>query len=106
MRPQDEGVLTCSPSDTLEGIIPKLNKVTGMPVISVDGKVIGVISRKVSIELNGPDGFSILHVVGGRTCNSDSQTLASILHRTYLTHRTSSRSEEPRGPYKLPCPST
>ena len=49
MRSQEAGVLTCSPSDTLEGIIPKLNKVTGMPVISEAGKVIGVISRKVSM---------------------------------------------------------
>ena len=35
------------PEDKLQDIIPKLNKVTGMPVISPDSKVIGVISRKV-----------------------------------------------------------
>ena len=49
MRSRAEGVLTCSPSDTLEGIIPSLNRVTGMPVIGADGKVIGVISRKVGL---------------------------------------------------------
>lgn len=47
MRANTEGVLTCLPEDKLQDIIPKLNKVTGMPVISPDSKVIGVISRKV-----------------------------------------------------------
>ena len=47
MRSSAEGVFTCSPSESLEDIIPRLDKVTGMPVIGADGKVIGVISRKV-----------------------------------------------------------
>ena len=47
MRSSAEGVLTCTPSESLEDIIPRLDKVTGMPVLGPDGKVIGVISRKV-----------------------------------------------------------
>lgn len=42
-----DNVLVASPSETLDDIIPKLNKVTGLPVIDSDGACIGVISRKV-----------------------------------------------------------
>ncbi len=42
-------VLTAYPDETLQGIIPKLDKVSGLPVIDrLEGKVVGVISRKVS----------------------------------------------------------
>jgi len=46
MRTNDRGVLTCSPGDTLEAIIPSLTQVTGMPVINDAGRLVGVISRK------------------------------------------------------------
>lgn len=39
-------MLVARPHETLEDIIPKLNIVTGLPVISADGQVVGVISRK------------------------------------------------------------
>lgn len=52
MRSTSLGVLTCSPDETLDSIIPKLNKVTGLPVISSsDNKVIGVISRTDIIKI-------------------------------------------------------
>jgi len=47
MRTNERGVLTCSPGDTLESIIPSLTQVTGMPVINDAGRLVGVISRKV-----------------------------------------------------------
>lgn len=49
MRTTSEGVLTVKPTETLEETIPKLNKVSGLPVIGDDGKVVGVISRKVRL---------------------------------------------------------
>lgn len=52
MRSTSAGVLTCSPEETLDSIIPKLNKVTGLPVISSsNNKVIGVISRTDIIKI-------------------------------------------------------
>ena len=51
MRSTSEGVLTCGPEETLTSIIPKLNKVTGLPVISPENKVIGVISRTDIIKI-------------------------------------------------------
>lgn len=50
MRSRERGVLSCTPAETLESIIPRLSKVTGLPVLNEQGKVVGVISRKV----NGP----------------------------------------------------
>jgi hypothetical protein len=47
MRDLAQGVLSCTPEETLKQTIPKLNKVTGMPVLNAEGKVVGVISRKV-----------------------------------------------------------
>ncbi|KAG2427665.1 hypothetical protein HXX76_012314 [Chlamydomonas incerta] len=46
MRKESQGILTTTPDVTLAAIIPKLNKVTGLPVLDGDGKVVGVISRK------------------------------------------------------------
>lgn len=41
-------VFTSYPDETLQAVIPRLNRVTGLPVIDrTHGKVIGVISRKV-----------------------------------------------------------
>lgn len=51
MRSNAKGVLTCRPAETLEDIIPRLGKVTGMPVIDAQGQVVGVISRKVGATL-------------------------------------------------------
>lgn len=51
MRTSSEGVLTCLPQDTLQSTIPKLNTVTGLPVLADDSKVIGVISRKDIIKV-------------------------------------------------------
>lgn len=48
MRP-GATVLTCSPGESLQSIIPRLDKVTGLPVISPEGRCIGVISRKVHV---------------------------------------------------------
>jgi len=51
MRTTSERVLTTSPTATLEDIIPLLNKVTGIPVLAQDGRVMGVISRKDIIKV-------------------------------------------------------
>lgn len=48
MRDAGRGLLSVMPNDTLESCIPKLSKVTGLPVLSETGKVVGVISRKAS----------------------------------------------------------
>ncbi|KAG1675367.1 hypothetical protein FOA52_012286 [Chlamydomonas sp. UWO 241] len=50
MRP-GATVLTCSPGESLQAIIPRLDKVTGLPVISPEGRCIGVISRKDIIKI-------------------------------------------------------
>jgi CBS-domain-containing membrane protein len=47
MRSADT-VLTAKTTERLEDLIPKLNKVSGLPVVDVNNRVIGVISRKVS----------------------------------------------------------
>ncbi len=41
------GVSSCGPDETLEAIIPKLSKFSGLPVIDASGQVVGVLSRKV-----------------------------------------------------------
>mmetsp|Transcript_21371 Transcript_21371/g.46741 ORF Transcript_21371/g.46741 Transcript_21371/m.46741 type:complete len:400 (+) Transcript_21371:151-1350(+) len=51
MRSSADGVLTCTPEEKLTDIIPKLNKVTGLPVLDKEGKVMGVISRKDVIKV-------------------------------------------------------
>lgn len=43
-----ETVLTAKTTERLEDIIPRLNKVSGLPVVDASNRVIGVISRKVS----------------------------------------------------------
>jgi len=40
-------VLTATPKQTLQAIIPLLARVTGLPVVDGTGRVVGVISRKV-----------------------------------------------------------
>jgi hypothetical protein len=45
-------MLTARPADKLADIIPKLNKVSGLPVLDADGRVVGVITRKVRITLH------------------------------------------------------
>lgn len=47
MRSADT-VLTAKTNQSLEDIIPMLNKVSGLPVVDASDRVIGVISRKVS----------------------------------------------------------
>lgn len=47
MRSADT-VLTAKTNQTLQDIIPMLNKVSGLPVVDANDRVIGVISRKVS----------------------------------------------------------
>jgi hypothetical protein len=46
MRSAD-AVLTAKTSQTLQDLIPLLNKVSGLPVVDANNRVIGVISRKV-----------------------------------------------------------
>jgi CBS domain-containing protein len=46
MRSAD-AVLTAKTTERLEDLIPKLNQVSGLPVVDVNNRVIGVISRKV-----------------------------------------------------------
>jgi CBS domain-containing protein len=46
MRSAD-AVLTAKTNEALEDLIPRLNKVSGLPVVDATGKVVGVISRKV-----------------------------------------------------------
>lgn len=56
MRDLAQGVLSCTPEETLKQTIPKLNKVTGMPVLNAEGKVVGVISRKDIIKVRKAKG--------------------------------------------------
>ncbi|KAL6762097.1 hypothetical protein V8C86DRAFT_2525069 [Haematococcus lacustris] len=56
MRSNSRGLLTCLPQDTLEDVIPKLSKVTGLPVLSAQGLVVGVISRKDIIRVRRSQG--------------------------------------------------
>jgi CBS domain-containing protein len=46
MRSADT-VFIAKTTERLEDLIPKLNKVSGLPVVDVNNRVIGVISRKV-----------------------------------------------------------
>jgi hypothetical protein len=46
MRSADT-VFTAKTTERLEDLIPKLNQVSGLPVVDVNNRVIGVISRKV-----------------------------------------------------------
>ena len=55
--------LTASPDETLERVIEKLSKVTGMPVLDTAGRVIGVISRKDIIKVRKAAG-SLADTVG------------------------------------------
>lgn len=41
-------VLTARTNERLDDLIPRLNKVSGLPVVDANNRVIGVISRKVS----------------------------------------------------------
>ena len=43
-----ETVLTAKTNERLEDLIPRLNRVSGLPVVDANSRVIGVISRKVS----------------------------------------------------------
>jgi len=56
MRSTDRGLLSCLPSETLEAIIPRLSKVTGLPVLNEQGRVVGVISRKDIIRVRKANG--------------------------------------------------
>ncbi|GBG00293.1 thiol-disulfide oxidoreductase [Raphidocelis subcapitata] len=51
-----ESVLSATPGETLQAIIPRLKKVTGLPVVGATGKVVGVISRKDIIQLRQSGG--------------------------------------------------
>lgn len=42
-------MLTAKTNEKLEDIIPRLNTVSGLPVVDANNRVIGVISRKVSV---------------------------------------------------------
>ncbi len=65
MRSNARGVLTCTANETLEEVVPRLSKVTGLPVISQLGThVVGVISRKVC----GLERVSALGRVGVLVC--------------------------------------
>ena len=44
-------MLTAKTNEKLEDIIPRLNTVSGLPVVDANNRVIGVISRKVSFNL-------------------------------------------------------
>lgn len=42
-------VLTAKTNERLEDLIPRLNKVSGLPVVDANNRVVGVVSRKVSL---------------------------------------------------------
>lgn len=44
-----DNVLIAKTTEKLEDIMPKLNKVSGLPVVDANNRVIGVISRKVRL---------------------------------------------------------
>jgi len=56
MRTSESGVLSAKPTEKLESLIPRLNKVSGLPVLDADGKVVGVISRKDIIRVRKAAG--------------------------------------------------
>ncbi|KAI8474569.1 MAG: hypothetical protein J3K34DRAFT_407422, partial [Monoraphidium minutum] len=51
-----ETVLQATPGESLQAIIPRLAKVTGLPVVGATGKVVGVISRKDIIKVRQQGG--------------------------------------------------
>lgn len=62
MRKSEEGILSVTPDQTLQDIIPVLNKVTGAPVLDKSGSVIGVISRKDIIRVRKAGGSMLQKV--------------------------------------------
>ena len=58
MRSSQKGetVLVATPGESLQAIIPRLSKVTGLPVVGATGKVVGVISRKDIIKVRQAGG--------------------------------------------------
>eukprot|EP00967_Tisochrysis_lutea_P136592 scaffold243863_cov22-Tisochrysis_lutea.AAC.1 len=62
MRPYERGLIKCTPGDSLEGIIPSLTQITGMPVVNDARRVVGIISKKVcTLELDWSMNMS-MHV--------------------------------------------
>jgi hypothetical protein len=57
MRSADT-VFTAKTTERLEDLIPKLNQVSGLPVVDVNNRVIGVISRKVRCDVQ-PQQFTV-----------------------------------------------
>ncbi|WIA10512.1 hypothetical protein OEZ85_010701 [Tetradesmus obliquus] len=51
-----DAVLTAKTTERLEDLIPKLNKASGLPVVDVNNRVIGVISRKDIIRVRRAEG--------------------------------------------------
>ncbi|KAI8471496.1 MAG: hypothetical protein J3K34DRAFT_384687 [Monoraphidium minutum] len=51
-----EAVLVARPTETLQDLIPRLSKVTGLPVVGPNGAVVGVISRKDIIKVRQQGG--------------------------------------------------
>eukprot|EP00878_Enallax_costatus_P015201 GHUV01015914.1.p1 GENE.GHUV01015914.1~~GHUV01015914.1.p1 ORF type:complete len:314 (+),score=70.34 GHUV01015914.1:181-1122(+) len=51
-----ETVLTAKTNERLEDLIPKLNRVSGLPVVDANNRVIGVISRKDIIRVRRAEG--------------------------------------------------
>ncbi|KAF5833143.1 hypothetical protein DUNSADRAFT_10662 [Dunaliella salina] len=56
MRPYGKGLIKCTPGDTLEGIIPCLTQITGMPVVNDARRVVGIITKKDVLRVHQAGG--------------------------------------------------
>jgi len=56
MRPYEKGLIKCTPGDSLEGIIPSLTRITGMPVVNDARRVVGIISKKDVLRVHHAGG--------------------------------------------------
>mmetsp|Transcript_10002 Transcript_10002/g.25840 ORF Transcript_10002/g.25840 Transcript_10002/m.25840 type:complete len:428 (+) Transcript_10002:85-1368(+) len=56
MRPYERGLIKCTPGDSLEGIIPSLTQITGMPVVNDARRVVGIISKKDVLRVHHAGG--------------------------------------------------
>ncbi|KAF5836061.1 hypothetical protein DUNSADRAFT_6531 [Dunaliella salina] len=76
MRPYEKGLIKCTPGDTLEGIIPSLTQITGMPVINDARRVVGIISKKDVLRVRKK---------GGSLQQPVSQAMTSPVHTVPIT---------------------
>jgi len=76
MRPYERGLIKCTPGDSLEGIIPSLTQITGMPVVNDARRVVGIISKKDVLRVRK---------AGGSLQQPVSEAMTSPVHTVPIT---------------------